>query len=92
MADKAVLAEDSYRTGCAHCHAAYRRRGYSHMEAFAAVCHLECHEACRKDYRRECMEAYREACRMEHRKVYQETCRRVHMEAYRVSAGDMDWN
>lgn len=47
MADKVVLAEDSYRADCAHCHTAYHHRGYSRMEAFAAVC------------RRVRMEAYR---------------------------------
>ena len=96
MADKVVLAEDSYLAGCAYFHTAYHRRGYRHMEVFSAVCyqechwacckdyHPECHWACCKDYRPECMGAYRQACRMERRKVY--------MEAYRVSAGDMDWN
>ena len=42
-ADKVVLAEDSYLAGCAYFHTAYHRRGYRHMEAFAAVCYQECH-------------------------------------------------
>lgn len=43
MADKVVLAEDSYRVGPAYCHTAYHRRGYRHMEVFSAVCYQECH-------------------------------------------------
>ena len=43
MADKVVLAEDSYLAGCAYFHTAYHRRGYRHMEVFSAVCYQECH-------------------------------------------------
>ena len=42
-ADKVVLAEDSYLADLAHCHTAYHRRGYRHMEVFSAVCYQECH-------------------------------------------------
>lgn len=63
-ADKVVLAEDSYLAGCAYFHTAYHRRGYRHMEAFAAVCHPECHAACYKDYRLE----RHEACRKDYRR------------------------
>lgn len=64
MADKVVLAEDSYLAGCAYFRTAYHRRSYRHMEAFAAVCHPECHAACYKDYRLE----RHEACRKDYRR------------------------